>query len=77
MKKIFTLIAMCTIALASNAQIVSSRSRSITTEQQEFPNYNRIYVAYTPMSFSGDRDYKPDMWDTAPESRQSIRAVIW
>lgn len=66
MKKIFTLIAMCTIALASNAQIVSSRSRSITTEQQEFPNYNRIYVAYTPMSFSGDRDYKPDMWDTAP-----------
>ena len=64
MKKIFTFITVCTIALAANAQIVSSRSRSITTEQQEFPNYNRIYVAYTPMGFFGD--YKPDGWDTAP-----------
>lgn len=50
------------MTLAANAQIVSSSSRSITTEVGEFPNYNRVHISYAPMSFSGDYG---KYWDTA------------
>lgn len=56
MKKFFTLIAVCAVALAANAQIVSSSSRRITTEQMEFPNYNRLFISYAPTTFSNIDD---------------------
>lgn len=56
MKKFFTLIAVCAVALAANAQIVSSSSRKITMAQTEFPNYNRLFISYAPMTLSGDGD---------------------
>lgn len=54
MKKIFTLMAVCAMALAAKAQIVSSSSRKVDIETKNFANYNRLYVSYAPMSFSGD-----------------------
>ena len=60
MKKIFSIIAACAMTVAASAQIVSSSSRSIVAE--EFPNYSRIFISYSPMSFSGD--YGKEM-DTA------------
>lgn len=63
MKKILTLIAVCAITIATNAQIVSSSSRSITTEASIFSNYTRLFISYTPMSFSGDIG---KLLDTAP-----------
>ena len=62
MKKFFTLIAVCAMTLAANAQIVSSSSRKITTEVGEFPNYNRLYISYSPMSFSTSGDWDSDDW---------------
>lgn len=52
MKKIFTIIVACAMTVAASAQIVSSSSRSLIAE--EYPNYSRIFVSYSPMSFSGD-----------------------
>lgn len=52
MKKFFTLMAVGAVALAANAQIVSSSSRKVTTEEAEFANYNRVFVSYAPMTLS-------------------------
>ena len=52
MKKIFSIIAVCAMTVAANAQIVSSSSRGLVAE--EFPNYSRIFVSYSPMTFSGN-----------------------
>lgn len=52
MKKIFVFIAACAMTVVASAQIVSSTSRSLV--KNEYANYNRIFVSYSPMSFSGD-----------------------
>ena len=56
MKKIFALMAVCTMVFAANAQIVSSNSRVLTITKEKVPsrNYSRLFVAYAPLSFSGD-----------------------
>ena len=61
MKKIFSIIAVCAMTIAANAQIVSSSSRGFVAE--EFPNYSRIFVSYSPMSFSGDASKSYDSDD--------------
>lgn len=63
MKKIISFIAVIAIALSANAQIVSSRSTSITTSKGNFPNYNRIYVGFASQHvtnyFEGDAENFP------------------
>lgn len=54
MKKIFSFAFACVLALAANAQIVSSSSRSIKTADAIYPNYNRIYVGYHPTTWETD-----------------------
>lgn len=54
MKKIFSFALVCVLALAANAQIVSSSSRSIKTADAVYPNYNRIYVGYHPTTWEMD-----------------------
>lgn len=54
MKKFFTFALVCVLALAANAQIVSSSSRSIKTAETTYPNYNRIYVGYQPTTWNFD-----------------------
>ena len=54
MKKIFSFAFACVLALAANAQIVSSSSRSIKTADAIYPNYNRIYVGYHPTTWDFD-----------------------
>lgn len=61
MKKIYAFIAVCAMTISASAQIVSSRSRSIVVESEEkvekienYANYKRLFVSYSPMSFSGD-----------------------
>lgn len=60
MKKLFTIISCCIFAASVQAQIVSSHSRSITTEQSNYPNYSRLEVSYSPMTFNIDGEDNMD-----------------
>ena len=51
MRKLFTIILCCLLAANVQAQIVSSHSRSITAEKDNFPDYSRIEISYSPMSW--------------------------
>ena len=57
MKKIFVLAIMAMFTLASQAQIVSSRSSRITTTTTQglYEDYNTIYLQWNPSSFSSDK----------------------
>ncbi|MBQ8715737.1 MAG: porin family protein [Prevotella sp.] len=52
MKKIFVLAIMAMITLASQAQIVSSRSSRVTTTNtlKNYENFSTIYLQYNPIS---------------------------
>lgn len=56
MKKIFVLAVMAMFTLASQAQIVSSRSSRITTTttQKNYENFSTIYLQYNPLKIKGD-----------------------
>lgn len=54
MKKLFTIISCCIFAASVQAQIVSSHSRSITTETSDYPDYNRLEISYSPMTMKYD-----------------------
>lgn len=52
MKKIFVFALMAMFTLATQAQIVSSRSTSVTREKVESNNWSYIYLQYNPGVFS-------------------------
>ena len=54
MKKVFLTLAICLLTVASQAQIVSSRSRSITTQAADYPDYQRVHINYAPVDLGGD-----------------------
>lgn len=55
MKKFLSIAIACILAVAAQAQIVSSHSRSIT-RQSNNADYERLYVSYAPISFSNNHD---------------------
>ena len=56
MKKLFTIISCCIFAASVQAQIVSSHSRSVTTETANYPNYSRFEISYSPMTIKIDHE---------------------
>ena len=56
MKKIFVLAVMAMFTLASQAQIVSSRSSRVTTTttQKNYENFSTIYLQYNPITMKYD-----------------------
>lgn len=55
MKKIFLLAAMAVMSLASQAQIVSSRSSMVTKEEAPKNGWSTFSIDYMPGSFSADK----------------------
>ncbi len=54
MKKYFVLAIMAMFTLASQAQIVSSRSSRVTTTQGLYEDYSTLYLQWNPSSFKED-----------------------
>lgn len=55
MKKILLTVCAMTAIVAANAQIVTTRSSSVTTTYKESNDYSRSYLGWNTMSFDGVR----------------------